>query len=145
MGTLNQLKMTACKSELNSTVNQIQRMRIANNTPFSKMNTTARKRPTTCHFCGINWTSEHRNKCPARGKKCKNCGIENHFAKVCRKPKDPSSYPKPRPGSTMSKKKIRLIELINFRKTSTLIWNQTTLRMRITALHQYLQQTLQLL
>ena len=25
-----------------------------------------------------------------------NCGIENHFAKVCRKPKDPSSYPKPK-------------------------------------------------
>ena len=23
--------------------------------------------------------------------------MENHFAKVCRKPKDPGSYPKPRP------------------------------------------------
>ena len=61
------------------------------------MNTTARKNPTTCHFCGLNWTSEHRNKCPARGKKCNNFGNGNHFAKVCRKPKDPSSYPKPRP------------------------------------------------
>ena len=61
------------------------------------MNTTARKKPTTCHFCGMNWTSEHRNECPARGKKCNNCGIENHFPKVCRKPKDPSSYPKPKP------------------------------------------------
>ena len=45
----------------------------------------------------MNWTAEHRNRCPARGKKCNNCGIENHFAKVCRKPKDPSSYPKPKP------------------------------------------------
>ena len=85
MGTLNQLKMNANKTELNSTVNQVQRMRIANATPFSTMNTTARKKPTTCHFCGISWTPEHRNRCPARGKKCNNCGIH------------PNSYPKPKP------------------------------------------------
>ena len=97
MGTLNQLKMNASKTESQSTVNQVQRTRIANAAPFSNMNTTARKKPTTCHFCGSNWTSDHRNKCPARGKRCNNCGIENHFAKVCRKPKDPNSYPKPRP------------------------------------------------
>ena len=97
MGPHNQLKMNANKNELNSTVNQVQRMRIANATPFSTMNTTARKKPTTCHFCGMNWTPEHRNRCPARGKKCNNCGIDNHFAKVCRKPKNPTSYPKPRP------------------------------------------------
>ena len=97
MGTLNQPKMNANKTELNSTVNQVQRMRIANATPLSTMNTTARKKPTTCHFCGMNWTPEHRNRCPARGKKCNNCGVENHFAKVCRKPKDPNSYPKPKP------------------------------------------------
>ena len=145
MGTLNQLKMTASKSELNSTFNQIQRMRIANATPFSNMNTTARKKPTTCHFCGMNWTSEHQNICPARGKKCNNCGIENHFAKVYRKPKDPGSYPKPRPRVNNVEKMIRRIMLIKFRKISTLIWNQTTLRMKITALHQYLQQTLQVL
>ena len=96
IGSLNHLKMTASKSELNSTVNQVQRMRMANATPFSNMNTTARKKPTTCHFCGMSWTSEHRIKCPASGKKCNNCGIENHFAKVCRKAKDPDSYPKPR-------------------------------------------------
>ena len=97
MGTLNQLKLNAKKTELNSTVIQVQRMRVANATPFSTINTTARKKPTTCHFCGINWTPEHRNRCPARGKKCNNCGIENHFAKFCRKPKDPNSYPKPKP------------------------------------------------
>ena len=61
------------------------------------MNTTARKKPTTCHFCGSSWTPEHRNKCPARGKRCNNCGIENHFAKVCRKPKYPNSYTRPKP------------------------------------------------
>ena len=71
MGTLNQLKMNAGKSEFNSTVNQVQRMRIANAIPYSNMNSTFRKKPTTCHFCGLSWTSEHRNKCPARGKKCK--------------------------------------------------------------------------
>ena len=61
------------------------------------MNTTAQKMPTTCHFCGMSWTPEHRNRFRARGKKCNNCGIENHFAKVCRKPKDLNSYPKPKP------------------------------------------------
>ena len=34
MATLNHLKMNANKTELNSTVNQVQRMRIANATPF---------------------------------------------------------------------------------------------------------------
>ena len=67
MGILNQLKMNASKTELNSTVNQVQRIRIANATPFSTMNTTARKKPTTCYFCGLSWTPEHRNRCPARG------------------------------------------------------------------------------
>ena len=96
MGTLNQLKMNAKKTELKSMVNQVQRMRIPNTTPFSTMNTTARKKPTTCHFGGMKWIPEHRNRCPARGKKCNNCGIENHFAKVCRKPKIPNFYPKPK-------------------------------------------------
>ena len=53
MGALNQPKMNTNKTELNSTVNQVQRMRIANATPFSIMHTTARKKPTTCHFCGM--------------------------------------------------------------------------------------------
>ena len=43
MGTLNQFKMNASISELNSTVNQVQQMRIANATPYSNMNSTARK------------------------------------------------------------------------------------------------------
>ena len=37
----------------------------------------------------------HRQNCPVRRKICKNCGIANHFAKVCRKPKLPYK-PKPR-------------------------------------------------
>ena len=70
MGTLNQLKMNASKTELNSTVNEVQRMRIPNTTPFYTMSTTARKRPKTSHFGGMSWTPEHRTRCPARGKKC---------------------------------------------------------------------------
>ena len=97
MGTLNQLQMNANKTELHSTFNRVQRMRIANATPFSTMNTTARKKPTNCHFFGMSWTPEHCNRCLARGKKCNNCGIENHFAKDCRKPKDSNSYPKTKP------------------------------------------------
>ena len=45
--------------------------------------------------CGYGWSPFHRQKCPARGKNCKNCGIANHFAKVCRKCKEPIK-PKPR-------------------------------------------------
>ena len=40
MGTLNQLKMNANKTQLNSTVNQVQLIRIATTTPFSSMNRT---------------------------------------------------------------------------------------------------------
>ena len=43
MGTLNQLKMNAIKFELNSTVNQVQRMRIANATPYTNTKSTAGK------------------------------------------------------------------------------------------------------
>ena len=47
-------------------------------------------KPTICSNCGYGWTPSHRQNCPARGKKCKNCGISNNFAKVCRKPKQAS-------------------------------------------------------
>ena len=95
------------------------------------MNTTARKKPTTCHFCGMSWTPEHRNRCQARGKKCNNCGIENHFAKVCRKPKDPNSYPKPKPRVNNVEKMIKMKMLIKSGLILIPIWNQTTHRMKI--------------
>ena len=113
MGTFIQLKMYAIKSELNSIVNQVQRMLIANATPYSKMNSTARKKPTTCHICGPSWTLKHRNKCPARGKKCNNCGVENHFAKVYRKLKDPNSYPKPKPRVNSVEKEDNQTNVVN--------------------------------
>ena len=145
MGTLNQLKMNANKNELNSTVNQVQWMRIANATPFSTMNTTARKKPTTCHFCGMNWTPEHRIRCPARGKKCNNCGIDNHFAKVCRKPKkNLLRTQNPGPGLIMSRKTTKLKTLIKFRLILILNWNQIIHRMKIIAWLQYLRRNSQL-
>lgn len=39
---------------------------------------------TQCGLCGGQYP--HTNKpCPAKGKKCHNCGIANHFAHMCRK------------------------------------------------------------
>ena len=38
-----------------------------------------------CRGCGQIWTPTHRQVCPAMGKKCNYCGLQNHFAKVCRR------------------------------------------------------------
>ena len=41
-----------------------------------------------CSNCGGIWIPNHRDKCIAKGKTCNNCGLLNHFAKVCRKQKN---------------------------------------------------------
>ena len=42
-----------------------------------------------CSNCGGIWLPNHRDKCIAKGKTCNNCGLLNHFAKFCRKQKNP--------------------------------------------------------
>ena len=37
--------------------------------------------------CGLRWSHNHKQICPANGKKCNNCGIVGHFARKYRKPK----------------------------------------------------------
>ena len=44
--------------------------------------------PLYCSNCGGDWLPNHRDKCIAKGKTCNNCGLMNHFAKVCRKQKE---------------------------------------------------------
>ena len=40
-----------------------------------------------CRNYGITWPSNHKDKCIAKGTTCNICGIQNHFARDCRKPK----------------------------------------------------------
>ena len=45
-----------------------------------------------CRGCGQIWTSTHRQVCPALNKKCNQCGLLYHFAKVCRKKLNNTKY-----------------------------------------------------
>ena len=45
-----------------------------------------------CKFCGENHEWD-KTSCPAYGKSCRNCGIQNHFAKVCQKKKRNGNTP----------------------------------------------------
>ena len=42
---------------------------------------------SVCANCGLRWSHNHKQICPANGKKCNNCGIMGHFARNYRKPK----------------------------------------------------------
>ena len=43
-----------------------------------------------CHWCG---NSHKPQECPAYSKQCLNCGIMNHYARVCNKRRSPRSSP----------------------------------------------------
>ena len=96
MGIQKQLKMSGTSTP--NTTNEISSQSI-NSVQGSWNRTRAPTnlfvKPTICPNCGYGWSPSHRQNCPARGKSCKNYGIANHFAKVCRKSKQ-SNKPKPR-------------------------------------------------
>ena len=46
-----------------------------------------------CRNCGLTWSANHKDKCIASGKTCNNCGLQNHFSRVCRKLKSSSNKP----------------------------------------------------
>ena len=46
-----------------------------------------------CSNCGGIWLLNHRKNSIATGKTCNNCGLLNHFAKVCRKQKNVNAKP----------------------------------------------------
>ena len=87
MGIQNQLKISG--TTVQSTTNEIITTSVNNiqgSWNRSRPSTNQFVKPTICPNCGYGWSATHRQNCRARGKNCKNCGIANHFAKVCRKP-----------------------------------------------------------
>ena len=95
MGIQNQLKVSGISAQ--TITNEITSASVNNVQGYwkrSRPSTNQFVQPTTSQRCGYRWSASHRQTCPARGKNCKICGIANHFAKVCRKPKHPYK-PKP--------------------------------------------------
>ena len=58
-----------------------------------------------CSNCGGTWLQNHREKCIAKGKTWNNCGLLNHFAKVCRKQKNTNIKPQ-----DPKKQMVRVVE-----------------------------------
>ena len=93
MGHENQQRISSNNNNSNSAtgsaINAIQsfsRFRGANTRGNQSSRTTLNPAAIDqCRGCGQNWTPTHRQVCPARGKKFNQCGLLNHFAKVCRK------------------------------------------------------------
>ena len=89
MGNQNQQRISSNNGATGSTVNAIQqfnRFRGAgvrgNQSSRAVVN---RASVGQCRGCGQVWTTTHRQVCSAMGKKCNHCGLQNHFAKVCRR------------------------------------------------------------
>ena len=83
IGHQNQQRLSSNNNNVNSSaINAIQfsRFRGANvRMKQSSRNTFNREAAGLCRGCGQNWTSTHRQVCPALGKKWIHCGLLNHF------------------------------------------------------------------
>ena len=69
---------------------EVRRLHHENQELRSRVNQTAEKK---CMRCGRSSCTQD-SKCPANGRKCYNCGTENHFSKMCRKPRQSSARSK---------------------------------------------------
>ena len=89
MGNQNQQRISTNNEATGSTVNAIQQFNrfrgagVRGN--LSSRAVTNRASVGRCRGCGQIWTPTHRQVCPAMSKKCNHCGLQNHFAKVCRR------------------------------------------------------------
>ena len=90
LGQRNQLQIT--NSQPASHVNAITSQRPFRQ-PSQRPQTSSFTRPSDqlCRNCGLTWSANHKDKCIARGQTCNNCGLQNHFSRVCRKPKSSSN------------------------------------------------------
>ena len=89
MGNQNQQRIASNNGATGSTVNAIQQFNrfrgaAVRGTQSSRV-VTNRASFGQCLGCGQVWTPTHRQVCPAMGRKCNHCGLQNYFAKVCRR------------------------------------------------------------
>ena len=96
---------------VNMELGQRNQLQITNSQPAPQVNAVIFQRPSRppsqrpitssftrppnqlCRNCGLTWSANHKVKYIARGKTCNNCGLKNHFSRVCRKPKSSSNKP----------------------------------------------------
>ena len=90
LGQRNQLQIsnTQTASHINAIIPQ-RSFRQSNQRPTTSNST--RQSSQLCRNCGLTWSANHKDKCIARGKTCNNCGLRNHFSRICRKPKSSSN------------------------------------------------------
>ena len=101
----------ALRLAINMELGQRNQLQITNSQPAPQVNAVVSQRPSRprsqrpttssftrppnqlCRNYGLTWSANHKFKCIARGKTCNNCGLQNHFSRVCRKPKSSSNKP----------------------------------------------------
>ena len=89
MGNQNQQRISSNNGATGSTVNAIQQFHRFRGAGVRE-NQSSRavvNRASVGQFrgCGQVWATTHRQVCPAMGKRCNHCGLQNHFAKVYRR------------------------------------------------------------